>query len=318
MVISVRLDSPFYPNEHRPWAMVNPRLAAIRIVLVEPAGPLNVGSVARVMANMGLSQLVLVNPQCDPDGEEAQRMAVHAGDLLRAATIVATLPEALVGCRRAIATTARTRTLGPPLESPEAVLPWLVTPTGEPTALIFGPEDRGLSNQELNYAQRWLGIPSDPAYASLNLAQAVAVCAYELARVVRPRSPSSISGSDAALSSNGTATASQSPAPDPTPPITSPSPPPPISPSSPPSQTAPLDQMEGFYGQMEALLLQIGYLYPHTCASRMEKLRHFFNRSAPTEQELAMLRGLLRQMNWALGDAAQSPQAFQPSQGEPD
>jgi tRNA/rRNA methyltransferase len=316
MVISVRLDSPFYPNEHRPWAMVNPRLAAIRIVLVEPAGPLNVGSVARVMANMGLSQLVLVNPQCDPDGEEAQRMAVHAGDLLRAATTVATLPEALAGCRRAIATTARTRTLGPPLESPEAVLPWLVTPTGSPTALIFGPEDRGLSNQELNYAQRWLGIPSDPAYASLNLAQAVAVCTYELARVVRPRSPSAPSGLDAAPPSDGTA-APPSPPPDPKSPI---APPLPISPSPhlPPSQTAPLDQMEGFYGQMEALLLQIGYLYPHTCASRMEKLRHFFNRSAPTEQELAMLRGLLRQMNWALGDAAQSPQAFQPSQGEPD
>ena len=291
--------------------MVNPRLTAIRIVLVEPAGPLNVGSVARVMANMGLSQLVLVNPQCDPDGEEAQRMAVHAGNLLRAATTADSLPEALAGCRRAIATTARTRTLGPPLESPEAVLPWLVTPTGEPTALIFGPEDRGLSNQELNYAQRWLGIPSDPAYASLNLAQAVAVCTYELARVVCPRSPAATSDLEAAV---------QLPMPNPIPSPISPSPHLPSSPTpSPPgSQTAPLDQMEGFYGQMESLLLQIGYLYPHTCASRMEKLRHFFNRAAPTEQELAMLRGLLRQMNWALGDAAQLPQAFQPSQGEPD
>ena len=304
MVISIRLDSPFYPSEHYPWAMVNPRLAAIRIVLVEPAGPLNIGSVARIMANMGLSHLVLVNPQCDPGGEEAQRMAVHAGDLLRAATIVATLPEALVGCRRAIATTARTRTLGPPLEAPETVLPWLIAPTGEPSALIFGPEDRGLSNQELNYAQRWLGIPSDPAYASLNLAQAVAVCAYELARVVRPRSPSTPSVSNAAPPSDGTAATPHLPI--------SPSPPPPN------AQTAPLDQMEGFYGQMESLLLQIGYLYPHTCASRMEKLRHFFNRAAPTEQELAMLRGILRQMNWALGHTAQSPQVFQPSQEEPE
>jgi hypothetical protein len=111
MVISVRLDSPFYPNEHRPWAMVNPRLAAIRIVLVEPAGPLNVGSVARVMANMGLSQLVLVNPQCDPDGEEAQRMAVHAGDLLRAAT---TSPP----CRR------HWRAVGGRSPPPPAPAPW--------------------------------------------------------------------------------------------------------------------------------------------------------------------------------------------------
>ena len=312
MVISIRLDSPFYPSEHYPWAMVNPRLAAIRIVLVEPAGPLNIGSVARIMANMGLSHLVLVNPQCDPGGEEAQRMAVHAGDLLRAATTVATLPEALAGCRRAIATTARTRTLGPPLEAPETVLPWLIAPTGEPSALIFGPEDRGLSNQELNYAQRWLGIPSDPAYASLNLAQAVAVCAYELARVVRPRSPSTPSVSNAAPPSDGTAATPHLPI--------SPSPhlPHSLSPPPPNAQTAPLDQMEGFYGQMESLLLQIGYLYPHTCASRMEKLRHFFNRAAPTEQELAMLRGILRQMNWAVGHIAQSPQVFQPSQKEPE
>lgn len=265
--------------------MVHPQLAPIRIVLVEPAGPLNVGSVARVMANMGLCHLVLVNPQCDPQGEEAQRMAVHAQDLLASAQTVTTLPEALVGCRRAIATTARSRTLGPPLEAPEAVLPWLVTATGEPNALIFGPEDRGLSNQELNYAQRWLGIPSDPTYASLNLAQAVAVCSYELARVVRPRSPA---------------------------------PSLPLSPPLPPAPLSPLEQLEGFYGQVEALLLQIGYLYPHTSASRMEKLRHFFNRAAPTEQELAMLRGIFRQMDWALGHAAQVTAGIQPAESRPE
>ncbi|MBF2034707.1 MAG: RNA methyltransferase, partial [Leptolyngbyaceae cyanobacterium T60_A2020_046] len=67
-------------------------MRSVRIVLVEPAGPLNVGSVARVMANMGLSRLVVVNPQCDIWGEEARRMAVHAAPVLAAATVVPTLP----------------------------------------------------------------------------------------------------------------------------------------------------------------------------------------------------------------------------------
>jgi tRNA/rRNA methyltransferase len=149
------------------------QLDQIRIVLVEPAGPLNVGAVARVMKNMGLRQLVLVNPQCDLTSEDAQRMAVHGGDVLAAATIAPTLPEALVGCKRAIATTGRLHPQAQPLDSPEIGLPWLLPPTSGHTfaaALVFGPEDRGLSNAELVYAQRWIRIPATDDYPSLNLA----------------------------------------------------------------------------------------------------------------------------------------------------
>ena len=132
-------------------------LAGVRIVLVEPAGPLNVGAIARVMKNMGFQQLVLVNPQCDPLSEEALHMAVHAADVLEAAQRVATLPEALQGCQRAIATTVRLRTLTTQLEPARTALPWLLE---QPTAaLIFGAECRGLSNEELNYAQRFVQIP---------------------------------------------------------------------------------------------------------------------------------------------------------------
>lgn len=260
-------------------AMGEASLGAVRIVLVEPAGPLNVGSVARVMANMGLTRLVLVNPQCDPLGDEARQMAVHAGNLLEQAQVVSTLPEALVGCRRAIATTARSRTQGPPLEQPEVALPWLVVPEPNSTALIFGPEDRGLSNEELNQAQRWVGIPSTATYASLNLAQAVAVCCYELRRGVLP-SPSV----GTAQSVNPGITAPDADQGD----------------SLEQQQGAPLEQFQGFYQHLEDLLLRVGYLHPHTAPSRMEKFRHFFNRAAPTELELAMLRGILRQMDWAL------------------
>ncbi|MDJ0556679.1 MAG: RNA methyltransferase [Microcoleaceae cyanobacterium MO_207.B10] len=245
--------------------MSKKELSQIKIVLVEPAGPLNVGSVARIMKNMGLSHLVLVNPQCDPLGDEARKMAVHAAEILEAATIVQTLPEALEGCQRAIATTSLDRSLPTNLEDPRHSLPWLV---GYQAALIFGREDRGLTNVELNYAQRFVRIPSDDAYPSLNLAQAVAICCYELSQV------QSMECSEAEAKGQESLPTSDS--------------------------EAPLDILEAYYQQLEALLLEIGYLYPHTASSRMEKFRRLFNRAYPSTQEVGMLRGIIRQMNWAL------------------
>ena len=113
----------------------------IKIVLVEPAGALNIGSIARVMKNMGLTQLVVVNPKCDPVGEEARQMAVHAQDILDRIVIAENLPTALKGCQRAIATTARSRALPTELESPRTALRWLID-DNLTSALIFGPEDR--------------------------------------------------------------------------------------------------------------------------------------------------------------------------------
>jgi tRNA/rRNA methyltransferase len=221
------------------------------------------------MKNMGLRHLVLVNPQCDLLGDEARKMAVHATDILETADVVATLPEALSGCQRAIATTARERALPTALESPRTALPWLLA-DAVPSAVIFGSEERGLSNMELNYAQRFVKIPVNPEYPSLNLAQSVAICCYELYQ---------------------TASASLSEAK----PVPTPSPPLPLSPSPSPSS---LDAMEGYYQQMEEVLLKIGYLHPHTAAKRMEKLRRLFNRANLSESEVAMLRGIFRQMSW--------------------
>jgi tRNA/rRNA methyltransferase len=235
----------------------------IRIVLVEPAGPLNIGSVARVMKNMGLRQLVLVNPHCDPVSDQARQMAVHAADVLETAQQVATLPLALEGCFRAIATTARPRDVVPaaPLEQPRQALPWLLE---TPSALIFGPEDRGLSNAELNYAQRFITIPSSPEYPSLNLAQAVAVCGYELYQSV------------------------QSPGLQPQSFL------PPVEPD-----LAPMDAIDGYVAHLSSVLLHIGYLYPHTAPSRMQKFRQIALRSQLSSSELALMRGILRQVEWA-------------------
>ncbi|WP_445638715.1 tRNA (cytidine/uridine-2'-O-)-methyltransferase TrmJ [Nostoc sp. DSM 114161] len=235
-------------------------LAGLRIVLVEPAGPLNVGAIARVMKNFGLHNLILVNPQCDPLSPEALKMAVHAKEILESAVVVATLLEALHGCVRAIATTGRLSSWEIPLENPRTALPWLLEEPEKPAALIFGREDRGLSNEELNYAQRFVFIPTNQNYLSLNLATAVAICCYELSQCTQQPETQVL----------------------------------------PQSELAPLDVVETYYQQLESLLLKIGYLYPHTATSRMEKFRQLYNRAGLQTGEVAMLRGILRQVEWAL------------------
>lgn len=241
-------------------------LAGVKIILVEPAGPMNVGSIARVMKNFGFNHLVLVNPQCNPLSPEALQMAVHAKDVLESAVLVATLPEALQGCTRAIATTARVRDWDSPLESPRTALPWLLKQPEQPAALIFGREDRGLSNEELNYAQRFIRISTSSSYPSLNLASAVGICCYELAQ------------SDAKIEEDTGTSLLQTSC----------------------SELAPLDILEEYYLQLESLLLKIGYLYPHTAASRMQKFRQLYNRAQLQTKEVGMLRGILRQVEWGL------------------
>ncbi len=237
-----------------------PPLSQLRIVLVEPAGPLNMGSVARVMKNFGITQLVLVNPKGDPHSDDARQMAVHAYDIIEKAQTVDSLPQALIGCQRAIATTARSRDLQTPLESPELALPWLIE--SAPSALIFGPEDRGLNNDEMLQAQRIIKIDTRPPYESLNLAQAVAICCYELSRVgQRPQAFGHGPSSNTAA--------------------------------------APLNELDGYYHHLESILLKIGYLYPHTAPSRMRKFRQLGHRAALSTQDVAMLRGILRQIDWA-------------------
>ena len=145
-------------------------LGKIRIIVVEPAGSRNIGSIARVMKNFALSNLILVNPQCEHLGLEARHMAVHAQDVLESAIVVPTLLDGLQGCKQAIATCGDDRDLGIPPESPQIALPWLLEADVQPAALIFGREDTGLTNEELNYAQRLVRIPSNPDYSSLNLA----------------------------------------------------------------------------------------------------------------------------------------------------
>jgi tRNA/rRNA methyltransferase len=242
-------------------------LSHIKIILVEPAGALNVGSVARSMKNMGLNQLILVKPHCDYLGEDGRKMAVHGIDILENAQCVATLADALAGCHKAIATTARSRSLPMTLETPVKTLPWLLEDQSQ-AGLIFGPEDRGLNNEELSFAQRFICIPTHSTYPSLNLAQAVTVCVYELYQAT-------LGDHTDDPKSNFTF-----------PRIT--------------EESASLDLLEGYYQHLEEFLLKIGYLYPHTAPVKMQKFRRLFNQTLLTTDEVTMLRGILRQAEWAI------------------
>jgi len=291
-------------------------LQQTRIILVEPAGPLNIGSVARIMKNFGLSRLYLVQPQCDPGEPAARQMAVHAQDVLLGATIVPTLSEALQGCHHIAATTGRSDAIPFPLLSPRDFVTQVIaqvmpqstalvpeveidrpedqSPKSDPPennspepdrpqihnfelAILFGREDRGLTHAELTQAHQVLEIPTSEDYTSLNLAQAVGICCYELFQGYHQTQ--AIVEKSLKNQSLGNQF---------------------LQPFPPDRLPATYDQLEGYYQQLEDLLLRIGYLYPHTATSRMEKFRHLYQRANLSHQEVAMLRGILRQTEWAL------------------
>src|SRR5262249_255323 len=152
-------------------------------VLVRTEVAANIGATARVMRNFGLSDLVLVSPCADPRDLHARALATHGEDLLDSCRIVADLAESVADCTLVAATSARTggRFRRQSVGAPREMLPHLVDamPAGR-VALVFGPERTGLTNEEVSRCTYLVHIPTDPAAPALNLAQAVAICLYEL------------------------------------------------------------------------------------------------------------------------------------------
>jgi len=263
----------------------------LNLVLVEPAGARNLGSVARLCANFGVAELRLVAPRCDPLGAEARQMAVHAQAVLETAPQFADLAAALADCGRVVAATGRLEGAPLPLHGPAAALDWLgagEAPAAEafgvgaagggdgardplPLALVFGREDRGLSNDELLMAGRLLRLDAGSAYDSLNLSHAVAVVLHEWHQ--RRDQTAVPQGSAAAGAGAMVAGAFPDPA----------------------ARAA----LEAALGDAEALLLEVGFLLPHTARARMAKLRALLQRAQPDSGEVALLRGMVAQLRWA-------------------
>ena len=156
-------------------------LSSFRIVLVEPLYSGNVGSACRAMANMGLKDLVLVAPQIVDGWEDGARLACHATDILESRREVATLAEAVSDCVAVAGATARLGLYRQHVRAPRETAPELIKLAGSGrVALVFGREDKGLFNEEIGMCTHLIRIPTAGDYVSLNLAQAVMVCCYEL------------------------------------------------------------------------------------------------------------------------------------------
>jgi TrmH family RNA methyltransferase len=171
-----------------PASTPNP-LGNIRIVLVEPQGPMNVGSVCRAMKNFALENLVLVRPGCEL-GLEAKKMALTAQDILERAQIVETVSEAVAGSVFILGTANRRGEY----HEPHVPLPEAIAKIGErlasgPISLLFGREEWGLTRDDLQHCQGTAHIVTDPAFSSLNLAQAVLLVGYELYQAFGTKPP---------------------------------------------------------------------------------------------------------------------------------
>ncbi|WP_337009637.1 tRNA (cytosine(32)/uridine(32)-2'-O)-methyltransferase TrmJ [Pantoea sp. AS142] len=233
-------------------------LQNIRIVLVETSHTGNMGSVARAMKTMGLTNLYLVNPLVKPDSQ-AISLAAGASDVIGEAKIVDSLDEAIAGCSLVVGTSARSRSLPwPMLDARECGVKSVEEGLQAPVALVFGRERVGLTNEELQKCHYHVAIQANPEYSSLNLAMAVQIIAYEVRM--------------AWLQAQEQA-----------------SPPPQYEESPYPL----VDDLERFYQHMEQMMLNSGFIREANPGQVMSKLRRLYTRARPERDELNILRGML-------------------------
>jgi len=227
---------------------------SVRIILVGTTHPGNIGATARAMKNMGLSDLMLVNPKYFPH-EDATARASHAEDILQATKVVSRLEDALSDCTYVAGASARSRTIGWPSMAPRECAARLVQESAHGTAaVVFGPEKSGLTNEDLDRCNTLLTIPTVPGYSSLNLAMAVQVLAYE----IRVASMTDVE--------------------------------PPPEPESPPASG---DEIELFFSHLEQVLTHSGFLDPDNPRLLMRRLRRLFAKSELDQNEVNILRGIL-------------------------
>jgi len=232
----------------------------VRIILIGTSHPGNIGSAARAMKTMGLSNLVLVDPECEVDGKSIA-LSAGATDVLKNHRVCATLDEAIADCGLVIGASARPRTLDWPMLDPREMGEKVVIEGQKhPVALVFGRENSGLSNDELQKCHFHVFIPANPVYSSLNLAMAVQTLCYEirmsfLATKAYPEQEEEY-------------------------PLT--------------------EEIEGMFNHLEQTLTDTHFIVPAHPGLVMAKLRRFFNRARPEIKELRMWRGILSSMQKSL------------------
>ena len=234
----------------------------LNIILVEPNGPLNVGNVARLCANFEVDELRIVSPQCDIFSAEAKKMALKGQIYIEKCKIFKTIYESIKDCDLVFATCGRIDN-SPELfcESPDEISNWISNFNNiNNLAVIFGREDRGLTNQELLFAQKVINIKTSYNYPSLNLSHAVSIILYELNKFSKNKAKKNAKVYELASSR----------------------------------------QIYDSFSEIEELLIKIGYLFEHTSKARISKFKKYISKSQTSSDELNILRGIIHQMNWAL------------------
>ena len=230
----------------------------LAVVLVGSLGERNIGSVARAMGNFGACDLRLVAPQVDHLHEEARKMAVKASVLLEQASVYQDLHSALKDCHYAYATTRRFGKYRADFLHPDAAAKNIMSQlSGGRVALVFGREDKGLKTEELDLCQRLITIPICGDIQSMNLAQSVVICLYELCQEYAKSVGKKQGGRSLAT----------------------------------------IDQLESLFSHMRKTLLDINYLNPQNPEHIMRSYRQMFGRATLDERDVRVLRGLMSEID---------------------
>lgn len=235
----------------------------VRIILIGTSHPGNIGSAARAMKTMGLTNLVLVSPECEVDGKSIA-LSAGATDVLKGHKVFETLDEAIADCGLVIGASARPRTLNWPMLDPREMGEKAVL-EGEkhPIALVFGRENSGLSNEELQKCHFHVFIPANPEYSSLNLAMAVQTLSYEIRMSYLSNKAYPKQDQEYPLSG----------------------------------------ELESMFEHLETTLTDTNFIVPAHPGLVMTKLRRFFNRARPEVKELRMWRGILSSVQKSLNSS---------------
>ncbi|WP_162892076.1 tRNA (cytosine(32)/uridine(32)-2'-O)-methyltransferase TrmJ [Vibrio paracholerae] len=231
-------------------------LERVKVVLVGTTHSGNIGSAARAMKVMGLSQMVLVDPQCQVDAQ-AIALAAGASEIALNAQIYPTLEVAVADCGLVVGTSARSRTLEWPMLEPRECGEKLISEANQHSvAMVFGRERTGLTNEELQLCHYHVCVPANPEYSSLNLAMAVQLLSYEVRMAYLALQQSSQSST--------------------------------LQEEYPRHQ-----ELERFYAHLEQVIMQTEFISAQQPGQVMNKLRRMFTRARPEAQEINILRGIL-------------------------
>ena len=237
----------------------------LKVILVEPNGPLNVGSVARLCSNFDVDELRIVSPKCDIFSLEAKKMALKGQKFLKNCKIFNDLQKAILDCDLVIASCGRVDISKDSFfESPEDIFNWILSfKKINNLAIIFGREDRGLTNNELLLANKTFNIPTSKNNPSLNLSHAVSIVLYELNK-----------SSTRNLNNELEVFKLASP-----------------------------KQIHDSLVEIEEMLLKVGYLLKHTSRTKIRKFKNYILRANTSMHEINVLRGIVHQINWFLNNS---------------